>query len=64
MNDQQGKFDFEKYWRDKFTRAVEKEPGESTQGLIGFLVPEDGDGLVFVFDRDMFDFGKVFISLD
>ncbi|MCJ7714895.1 MAG: DUF4352 domain-containing protein [Anaerolineales bacterium] len=40
------------------------EPGESTQGLIGFTVPEDASGVVFVFDADMFEFGKVFISLD
>lgn len=40
------------------------QPGESIQGLIGFLVPGDAGGFIFVFDADMFEFGKVFISLD
>lgn len=40
------------------------EPGEKIRGQIGFLVPEDAGGFIFVFDRDQFDFGKVFISLD
>ena len=40
------------------------EQGESIRGQVGFLVPEDAGGLIFVFDPDMFEFGKVFISLD
>jgi hypothetical protein len=40
------------------------QPGESIRGQIGFLVPKDAGGLIFVFDPDQFEFGKVFISLD
>ena len=40
------------------------QPDESIQGQIGFLVPEDTGGFIFVFDPDMFEFGKVLISLD
>ena len=40
------------------------EPGEHIRGRIAFLVPEDGTGFTFVFDRDMFDYGKLFISVD
>jgi hypothetical protein len=40
------------------------EPGESIQGRMAFLVPQDAGGLIFVFDPSMFELGKVFISLD
>jgi len=40
------------------------QPGEHIRGRMGFLIPEDRSGFVFVFDRDLFDFGKAFISLD
>lgn len=40
------------------------EPGESIRGQMAFLIPEDAGGLIFIFDPDMFEFGKVFISLD
>ena len=40
------------------------EPGESIQGRMAFLVPQDADGLIFVFDPDMFELGKVFLALD
>jgi hypothetical protein len=40
------------------------QPGESIRGQIGFHVPEGSGGLIFVFDPDQFEFGKVFISLD
>jgi hypothetical protein len=40
------------------------QPGESIRGQIGFHVPEDAGGFIFVFDPDLFEFGKVFISLD
>jgi hypothetical protein len=42
----------------------ELQPGEYVRGQIGFQVPEDSPGLVFVFDAEVFGFGKVFIALD
>ena len=38
-------------------------PGEKLRGQVGFQVPEDAQGLVFVFDADVFGFGKVFVAL-
>jgi len=40
------------------------EPGESIRGQMGFHIPEDAGGLIFVFDPNLFEFGKVLISLD
>ena len=42
----------------------ELQPGERIRGQIGFQVPENSTGLVFVFDAEVFGFGKVFIALD
>lgn len=42
----------------------ELQPGERIRGQIGFLVPINVEGLVFVFDAEIFGFGKVFISLE
>jgi len=41
----------------------ELQPGEKVRGEIGFQVPESAQDLVFVFDAELFGFGKVFISL-
>ena len=41
----------------------ELQPGEKVRGEIGFQVPESAQELVFVFDAEVFGFGKVFISL-
>ena len=41
----------------------ELQPGEKVRGEIGFQVPESAQELVFVFDAEIFGFGKVFISL-
>ena len=38
-------------------------PGETIRGQAGFQVPEDATGLVFVFDADVWGFGKVFVML-
>jgi len=42
----------------------ELQPGERVRGQIGFQVPIDSAGLIFVFDVEVFGFGKVFIALD
>ncbi len=42
----------------------ELQPGERVRGQIGFQVPDDNEGLMFVFDAEVFGFGKVFIALD
>jgi hypothetical protein len=42
----------------------ELQPGERIRGQIGFQVPKNASGLVFVFDAEVFGFGKVFIALD
>jgi len=42
----------------------ELQPGERIRGQIGFQVPTDSAGLIFVFDAEIFGFGKVFIALD
>jgi hypothetical protein len=42
----------------------ELAPGERLRGQVGFQVPEDAEGLVFVFDADVFGHGKVFVSLE
>lgn len=41
----------------------ELHPGEKVRGQIGFQVPESAQELVFVFDAEIFGFGKVFIAL-
>jgi hypothetical protein len=41
----------------------ELQPGEKVRGQIGFQVPESAQELVFVFDAEVFGFGKVFITL-
>ncbi len=38
-------------------------PGEPVRGKIGFQVPMENSGLLFVFDGDVFDFGKVNVAL-
>jgi hypothetical protein len=42
----------------------ELQPGEKIRGQIGFQVPKDVQGLIFVFDAEIFGFGKVFIALE
>ena len=42
----------------------ELQPGEKVRGQIGFQVPEGAQSLVFVFDVEIFGFGKVFIALE
>lgn len=42
----------------------ELQPGERIRGQIGFQVPTDAEGLIFVFDAEIFGFGKVFIALE
>lgn len=42
----------------------ELQPGERIRGQIGFQVPEDEGGLIFVFFPDSFEYGKVFITMD
>jgi hypothetical protein len=42
----------------------ELQPGERIRGQIGFQVPTDAEGLIFVFDAEIFGFGKVFITLE
>lgn len=41
----------------------ELAPGETLRGQVGFQVPSDATGLVFVFDGDIFGAGKVFVGL-
>lgn len=38
-------------------------PGEKLRGQVGFQIPENAKNLVFVFDADVFDYGKVFVTL-
>lgn len=45
------------------TPEGELSPGERVRGKIGFQVPQDATGLVFVFDADVFSTGKVFVEL-
>lgn len=42
----------------------ELQPGEKIRGQIGYQVPKDVQGLIFVFDAEIFGFGKVFIALE
>ena len=42
----------------------ELQPGEKIRGQIGFQVPKNTPGLIFVFDADIFGFGKAFIALE
>lgn len=42
----------------------ELQPGERVRGQIGFQVPTNSQNLIFVFDAEIFGFGKVFIALD
>jgi len=41
----------------------EYAPGETIRGQVGFQVPEGTGGLVFVFDAQVWGFGKVFVDL-
>lgn len=41
----------------------ELAPGEKIRGQVGFQVPADANGLVFVFDADVFGAGKAFVAL-
>ena len=41
----------------------ELQPAEKVRGQIGFQVPEAAQDLVFVFDAEVFGFGKIFIAL-
>lgn len=38
-------------------------PGEKVRGQIGFQIPTDATGLVFVFDAEVFGTGKVLVAL-
>jgi len=42
----------------------ELQPGEKVRGQIGFQVPDNIGVLIFVFDAEIFGFGKAFISLE
>ena len=42
----------------------ELQPGERVRGQIGFQVPLNAGKLIFVFDADLFGFGKAFIALN
>jgi hypothetical protein len=42
----------------------ELQPGEKIRGQIGFQVPLNSPGLIFVFDAEVFGFGKVFVALN
>jgi hypothetical protein len=48
---------------EESTPDGEIAPGETLRGFVGFQVPEDVQGLVFVFDPTLFGPGKVFITL-
>jgi hypothetical protein len=48
---------------DESSPDGEISPGERIRGKIGFQVPEDATGLVFVFDADVWGTGKVFVEL-
>jgi hypothetical protein len=37
--------------------------GETIRGQVGYQVPNDAQGLVFVFDADIFGHGKVFVAI-
>ena len=45
------------------TPEGELAPGGTLRGQVGFQVPADATGLVFVFDGDFFGAGKVFVVL-
>jgi len=42
----------------------ELQPGERVRGQIGYQIPTNVSGLIFVFDAEVFGFGKAFISLE
>lgn len=48
---------------DESSPDGELSPGERVRGKIGFQIPEDATGLVFVFDADVWGTGKVFVEL-
>jgi hypothetical protein len=55
-------------WRGRCNALVELvdgeiTPGEKLRGQVGFQIPEDAQGLTFVFDADVFGHGKVFVAL-
>ncbi len=41
----------------------ELAPGETIRGQVGYQVPVDAQGLIFVFDGDVFGSGKVFVNI-
>jgi hypothetical protein len=41
----------------------ELQPGEKVRGQIGFEVPENGGPYTFIFDAELFGFGKLFVQL-
>lgn len=41
----------------------ELAPGEKLRGQVGFQVPENGSGYVFVFEVDLWSTGKIFVAL-
>lgn len=41
----------------------ELAPGETVRGPIGFQVPSDASGLLFIFDGNVFGAGKTFVAL-
>jgi hypothetical protein len=41
----------------------ELAPGETVRGPVGFQVPSDASGLLFVFDGNVFGAGKTFVAL-
>ena len=38
--------------------------GEKLRGQVGYQIPDDVTGLMFVFDADVFGAGKVFVELE
>lgn len=42
----------------------ELSPGESIRGQVGYQVPENATGLVFALEADVFEAGKIFITLE
>lgn len=43
--------------------TVEAAAGEKLRGKVGFQIPENAQGLQFVFDASVFGTGKVFVDL-
>jgi hypothetical protein len=49
---------------DGSTPDGELAAGERIRGQVGYSVPEDADGLIFVFDGGLFSAGKIFVTLE